>query len=155
MEGGQIMASHQHSFHRSARRGHAHNVSYRSHAHGEAARARIVARLIAASHALADDPDAAALLLDGALSQMLALFPAAANANRPEGLDALDAQAPEIACIACRLRLALQSHNPAARLAHCWALLDLLTQSTTTQSTQRAHLAQASAHRDVSSQPCR
>jgi len=30
------------------------------------------------------------------------------------------------------VRLALQAQQPEARLAHCWALLDLLTTTTTT-----------------------
>lgn len=58
------------------------------------------------------------------------------RARGAEALAALDERAP---AIAWRLRLALQAHNPEARLAHCWALLDLLTQpSTTSQHSQHA-----------------
>jgi hypothetical protein len=95
-------------------------------------RARIVAQLIAASQALVADPDVAALLLDGALAQLLDLWARQAHLpslDRRHALDALEAQAP---AAAWRVRLALQAQQPKARLAHCWALLDLLTQLTTT-----------------------
>jgi hypothetical protein len=94
-------------------------------------RARVVASLIAASQALAADPDAAALLLDGALAHLIDLWAQQARlpaSDRRQALAALDAQAP---ALAWRVRLALQAHQPEARLAHCWALLDLLTMSTT------------------------
>jgi len=94
---------------------------------GPRERAGVVARLIAAAHALPADPDAAALLLDGALSQMLALWAQQAHVDLPgprQALAALDDCAP---AIAGRLRLALQAQQPEARLAHCWALLELLT----------------------------
>jgi hypothetical protein len=94
-------------------------------------RARVVASLIAASQALAADPDAAALLLDGALAHLIDLWAQQARlpaSDRRQPLAALDAQAP---ALAWRVRLALQAHQPEARLAHCWALLDLLTMSTT------------------------
>lgn len=90
-------------------------------------RAQVVSRLLAASQALPAQPDAAILLLDGALSDLLDLW--AHRERLPErrgaaALAALDAHAP---AIAARLRLALQAYNPEARLAHCWALLDALT----------------------------
>ena len=104
----------------------------RRHEHeAQCERARIVANLIAASQALAADPDAAALLLDGALAHLLDLWAQQARlpaSDRRQALAALDAQAP---ALAWRVRLALQAHQPEARLAHCWALLDLLTMSTT------------------------
>lgn len=119
----------------------AHQVRRRSHerlrhsgAHSGASpsqRAQIIARLIAASRALPAHPDAAALLLDGALSDMLDHWAGNAlpsGARGGEALAALDERAP---AIAWRLRLALQAYNPEARLAHCWALLDLLTQPIT------------------------
>lgn len=93
-------------------------------------RARVVAHLIAASQALVADPDAAALLLDGALGQLLDLWARQAHLpslDRRNALDALEAQAP---AVAWRVRLALQAQQPDARLAHCWALLDLLTTTT-------------------------
>ena len=113
-------------------------------------RANIVARLAAASQALPDRPDIAALLLDGALNDMLAVWlPPAPLAARDEmrytmrdarslanALDALDQRAP---AISARLRLAAQAHDLAARLAHCWALLDLLT-TETAPTTSRAHI---------------
>ena len=96
-------------------------------------RARIVARLAAASRALAERPDEAALLLDGAIGEMLDCWARAAGAlplhqsyDMRLALEALDEQAP---AVSARVRLALQAHNPAARLAHCWALLDALTTS--------------------------
>jgi hypothetical protein len=48
-------------------------------------------------------------------------------ADRRQALAALDDCAP---AIAWRVRLALQAHQPEARLAHCWALLELLTRPT-------------------------
>lgn len=95
-------------------------------------RARVVAHLIAASQALVADPDAAALLLDGALGQLLDLWARQAHLpslDRRLALDALEAQAP---AVAWRVRLALQAQRPEARLEHCWALLDLITTTTTT-----------------------
>ncbi|MDE3228677.1 MAG: hypothetical protein KGO05_02255 [Chloroflexota bacterium] len=82
-----------------------------------------MARLIAAERALPAAPDLAALRLDGALSDLLAICaPGAAS------LEELERRAP---ALAWRLRLALQAPDVAARLAHCWALLDLLTQPPT------------------------
>jgi hypothetical protein len=113
----------------------------RRHEHeAQCERARIVASLIAASQALAADPDAAVLLLDGALAHLLDLWAQQARlpaSDRRQALAALDAQAP---ALAWRVRLALQAHQPEARLAHCWALLELLTLSTTTRR-QHHHYA--------------
>jgi hypothetical protein len=104
----------------------------RRHKHeAQCERARVVADLLAASQALAADPDAAALLLDGSLAHLLDLWAQQARlpaSDRRQALAALDAQAP---ALAWRVRLALQAHQPEARLAHCWALLDLLSISTT------------------------
>jgi hypothetical protein len=94
---------------------------------GARERARVVARLIAAAQALPANRDVAALLLDGALSQMLAQWAQQARVgplDLHQALAALDDGAP---AIAGRVRLALQAQRPEARLAHCWALLDLLT----------------------------
>ncbi|HEX8729748.1 MAG TPA: hypothetical protein VF739_14045 [Ktedonobacterales bacterium] len=112
----------------------AHRIRQLQRRHERAAlreRARVVASLLAASRALPSDPDAAALLLDGALAQFLDLWAQQVHlprADRRQALAALDAQAP---AVAWRVRLALQAHLPEARLAHCWALLDLLTIPTT------------------------
>ncbi len=106
---------------------HANHIGQPHVSAGPRERARVVARLIAAEQALSADPNAAALLLDGALSQMLALWAQQARVALPDvrqALAALDACAP---AIAGRVRLALQAAAPEARLAHCWALLDLLT----------------------------
>jgi hypothetical protein len=113
----------------------AHRMRHRQPRHERASqreRAHIVAQLIAASQALVADPDAAALLLDGALAQLLDLWARQAHLpslDRRLALDALEARAPTAAW---RVRLALQAQQPEARLAHCWALLDLLTTTTTT-----------------------
>lgn len=99
---------------------HSHHARARRH---EQRRAHIVARLIAAERALPAAPDLAALHLDGILSDLLAISaPGAAT------LEKLERRAP---ALAWRLRLALQAPDAAARLAHCWALLDLLTQPPT------------------------
>lgn len=115
-------------------------------------RARIVVRLAAASHALAERPDVAALLLDGALIDMLNVWAQAAlgparedirdRQRLADALDALDQRAP---VLSGRLRLALQAHDPAARLAHCRTLLDLLTAST---AAPQAHLHSVAAQRN-------
>lgn len=101
-------------------------------------RARIVARLIAAERVLPADPDRAALLLDGALAQLLDLWASDKRLSLPDALGALEVVAP---AIAWRVRLALQAHEPSARLAHCWALLDLLT-----ATTRRQHAATAASY---------
>jgi hypothetical protein len=106
---------------------HANHIGQPHASAGPRERARVVARLIAAAQALPADPNAAALLLDGALSQILALWAQQAHVDLPgprQTLAALDICAP---AIAGRVRLALQAQQPEARLAHCWALLDLLT----------------------------
>ncbi|HEY7975223.1 MAG TPA: hypothetical protein VID72_07765 [Ktedonobacterales bacterium] len=109
---------------------HFQHASQRDADGGAGVRARVIASLVAASHALSADADAAALLLDGALSQLLDLWASYAHvhlADRRQALAALDDHAP---AIAWRVRLALQAHQPEARLAHCWALLELLTRPT-------------------------
>jgi hypothetical protein len=86
----------------------------------------IVRNLERAQYALRDDPDLAALYLDGALRVLLAL---AANlcgaqpAHADEALYLLDRQRP---LLAQRFRLALRAPNPEARLIHSRSLLDLL-----------------------------
>lgn len=115
-------------------------------------RAQIAARLIAASRALPMAPDAALLLLDGALNDMLDHWAHRAGLHIGGGADrlaALDERAP---AIAGRLRLALQAHHPEARLAHCWALLDLLTRTETTR--QRRRRTGEDAMRVQSAYPC-
>lgn len=134
---------------------HAGQLHARYNAPQHRERERIVARLAAASLALAEQPDIAALLLDGALIDMLNVYAQAASLpahDAPDGrslaqvLEAIDQHAP---AISARLRLALQAHDPAARLAHCWALLDLLTtgsaRTATTENTERTIRLHASA----------
>lgn len=86
----------------SARDGHAQRAELRA----------IEARLRLAARALPDDPDAAALLLDGVLAAIAAL-----QSNSVEH---------GIAIFGLRLRLALRAPNVEARLVHCRELLRLL-----------------------------
>jgi hypothetical protein len=153
-EGDQQMSRYHASNARPSGRHPARIALIRSHRHGArqraallddraSDRARISASLLAASHALVSDPDAAALLLDGALSQMLELWARRAHihlSDRSQALSALDDRAP---AIAWRLRLALQAHHPEARLAHCWAMLDLLTGQTAPHEEGGARIARS------------
>ncbi len=110
-----------HSVHR------VHLVHRNLHAHPRIAREQIVARLVAAQHHIASNPIAAALVLDGALADILSAWAqqAGIQANsRDVILDALEARAPRVMA---HVRLALMAHEPEARLAHCWAMLDALT----------------------------
>lgn len=79
-----------------------------------------------AQRALPHDPDLAALYLDGALRNLMALACGQVSVHESqhaESLLALDHQRPDIAR---RLRLALRAPHAEARLAHCWALIELL-----------------------------
>lgn len=109
-------------------------------------RARIAHALLAASHAQADDPDAAALLLDGILGDLIDLWARsaahAAVADRAAALRAMEVVAPSVAW---RIRSALRSREPEARLAHCWAILEALTTAPTTRI--HNHAQQLRAHR--------
>lgn len=128
---------------RPSRGRHANRIGQPHASGGPRERARVVARLIAAAQALPTDPNVAALLLDGALSQMLALWAQQAHLDLlgpRQALAALDICAP---AIAGRVRLALLAQQPEARLAHCWALLDLLT----TRPTVARPCAARSSHR--------
>jgi len=99
--------------------------------------------LLLAERLLARDPDAAALLLDGAPRRIVvswlalraapaALGAAGAAAHEEPSADLL-AQVERIApAVAWRLRLALRAPHPEARLAHCWALLRAALASTPT-----------------------
>ena len=92
----------------------------------DVSRASVIADLIRAQHSLPYDPDLAALYLDGALRSLLALVAIQPGNNAlpdVQSLLALDHQRPHIAR---RMRLALRAPHAEARLAHCWALLDLL-----------------------------
>ncbi len=100
----------------------------------DVSRASVIADLIRAQHSLPYDPDLAALYLDGALRSLLALVAIQPGNNAlpdvqsllaldHQSLLALDHQRPHIAR---RMRLALRAPHAEARLAHCWALLDLL-----------------------------
>lgn len=94
-------------------------------------RAHIVARLIAAERALPEAPDLAALRLDGVIRDLLHHSePAAADAPNDD-IAALQRLAERAPAVAWRLRLALQASSVAAKLAHCWALLELLTNQNT------------------------
>ena len=98
-------------------------------------RALIVARLIAAERALQEAPDLAALRLEGILRDILhhwSLNAADAPGDDIAVFQRLEERAP---AVAWRLRLALQAPSVAAKLAHCWALLELLTNSNTTTRT--------------------
>lgn len=92
----------------------------------DARRAAVIAELVRAQRALPYDPDLAALHLDGALRSLLALVAGQDNSRAPSfapSLLALDHQRPHLAR---RLRLALRAPHVEARLAHCWALIELL-----------------------------
>jgi len=90
------------------------------------ARAAVAGRLRAAAHLLPDDPDAAALLLDGLLQEIARLWCAAAGlpvpapALRPALVERHDQP------FGWRLRLALRAPDVRARLVHCAALYGLL-----------------------------
>jgi hypothetical protein len=98
-------------------------------------RARIVARLIAAERALPAAPDLAALRLDGVMGDLLCHLPHDVANGQSDDIDALQRLEERAPAVAWRLRLALQAPNVAAKLAHCWALLELLTSSNTTTQT--------------------
>jgi hypothetical protein len=92
----------------------------------DAGGASVIADLMRAERALPDDPDLAALHLDGALRSLLALVAGRDNSYAPSfapSLLALDHQQPHLAR---RLRLALRAPHVEARLVHCWALIELL-----------------------------
>lgn len=88
---------------------------------------QIVNDLERAKRIMRDDPDLAALHLDGALRELLALAAEryGANSAHPDAalLD-LDRREP---LLAQRFRLALRAPSPEARLIHCWSLLDSLS----------------------------
>ncbi len=97
------------------------------HLSARIARAQTIARLIAAQQHISSNPIAAALVLDGALADILSAWAEQAGIqanNRDDILDALNARAPRMMA---HVRLALMAHEPEARLAHCWAMLDALT----------------------------
>jgi hypothetical protein len=115
-------------------------------------RAHIAHALLAASHVQAHDPDAAALLLDGVLGDLIDLWARSAApavvADRAAALRAMDAAVPSVAW---RIRIALRSRAPEARLAHCWAILEALTTAPTTRISYhsrqlRAHQAHIASH---------
>jgi hypothetical protein len=89
-------------------------------------RASVIADFLRAQKALPSDPDLASLYLDGALRGLLALIASPLSEHQfshAQALHALDHQRPHFAR---RLRLALRAPHVEARLAHCWALIDLL-----------------------------
>ncbi|SRR5579883_1151938 len=83
--------------------------------------------LLLAERLLPRDPDAAALLLDGAPRRIVVSWLALRGAPHASGDAAGDdllAQVERVApSVAWRLRLALRAPHAEARLAHCWALL--------------------------------
>lgn len=90
-------------------------------------RARVIADLMRAQRALSHDPDLAALYLDGALRRLLALVARQARVAPSEmpALASLDREQP---LLGMRLRLALRAPDAAARLVHCWALIESLNE---------------------------
>ena len=76
-----------------------------------------------------DDPqavDAGALMLDGLLGQLVSEWLAARGAEAPSrerAIDELERREGYDGPFVERLRLALRSHDPHARLVHCWELL--------------------------------
>ena len=87
--------------------------------------------LLLAERLLPRDPDAAALLLDGAPRRIVVSWLALRGAPYAPGDDLL-AQVERVApSVAWRLRLALRAPHAEARLAHCWALLRAALTTTT------------------------
>lgn len=87
----------------------------------------VVADALRAESLLASDPDAAALALDGAMRALLdQIADIAPDAHlAPEALlQRLDEFAPDVAR---RFRLALRAPHVEARIAHLWALIDLVS----------------------------
>jgi hypothetical protein len=88
--------------------------------------AAVAARLRAAARLLEDDPDAAALLLDGLLHQIVEMWcehvgpQVPALALQPALVERYDQP------FGWRLRLALRAPDASARLIHCAALYALL-----------------------------
>lgn len=111
-------------------------------------RARIVAQLIAAERALPNAPDLAAVRLDGILSELLHLWSYSAS-NAPgddaSALQRLDECAP---VAAWRLRQALQAPSIAVKIAHCWALLEALTDPKATHQTAIHNSSHHQARKD-------
>lgn len=84
----------------------------------------LLADLQLAQRLLPADPDAAGLLLDGALWRVVALVFARAGLDAPacdSALAELERIAPPVAW---RVRLALRAPDARARLIHIWSLLD-------------------------------
>lgn len=110
------------------------------------ARVALARDLLLAERLLPSDPDAAALLLDGAPRRIvvswLALRGAPCAPNSAPGDDLL-AQVERVApAVAWRLRLALRAPHAEARLAHCWALLRAALATTTPDHIGVAHMGQ-------------
>jgi hypothetical protein len=94
---------------------------------GMAERERALGALLDdAVRALADDPDVAGLLLDGALSQIVARWYTRRRLMEPDARGRLADLARRDAPFAWRLRLALRASDPAARLEHARHLLRAL-----------------------------
>lgn len=91
----------------------------------ERARAHVISDLARAQHALLEDPDLAALYVDGALQRIAAVIACHASEPGAQGqfLRELDRARP---LLAMRFRLALRAPDVAAKLAHCWALIEAL-----------------------------
>ena len=94
-------------------------------AHGARA-AEVEARLHAAERLLPDDPDAAALLLDGLLQEIRWLWRAQADLSPPAPALQPALVERDDRLFGWRLRLALRAPDVRARLAHCAALYALL-----------------------------
>jgi len=98
-------------------------------------RVALARNLLLAERLLPCDPDAAALLLDGAPRRIVVSWLALRGAPYAPGDgpgDDLLAQVERVApSVAWRLRLALRAPHAEARLAHCWALLRAALTTTT------------------------
>lgn len=86
----------------------------------------LAARLDEAAALLPADPESAALLLEGALHELIAGWYARQALPVPPPARLLADLAPRDALLALRLRLALAAPDVAARLAHLRALAHLL-----------------------------
>jgi hypothetical protein len=85
----------------------------------------LLSRLRRAERLLEDDPDKAALVLDGVIWSVVNHAFARVGQPPPSSReDAFEALSVVAAPVCWRLRLALRSPHAQARLAHAWALLD-------------------------------
>lgn len=86
-----------------------------------------VERLHCVERLLADEPDAAALVLDGALWALVRFACERAGRAAPDAEAVFESLAELAPPVCWRLRLALRAPNPHARLVHVWALMDAIS----------------------------